>query len=365
MMKSGESPMDFYESGGAGSKAGLRDTMLRKSDLLIQLQNHRHSEEAAVAYAEREQIQIQHQEEHEVNDASTAQADAAGNTSKAKASIQSIQSPSLGLASPRTSSRLLKRNPPTPIRASLGYTTLSSPGRSQSSSYISSPNDTALLDLSKSDGTDKCLFLPSYEWQQIQLWQEPLPWRGLEINRETKMARIPDPMQAIMQVPSLSRTIRAMVKRTDTVQRVKEIIVANWPADEVSSPTGKPLANNILLVYNAHVLQDNATAEEIALYFIHKEIQIIVTTITPILDPVSSQVELQYNQVVADLAAIGSSIKQSLRSCDRHLVEVAGSVVTQPIVDAVIDSDRCDQLVKIIRSMRLKISQCEKLIAEF
>jgi len=104
-----------------------------------------------------------------------------------------------------------------------------------------------------------------------------MSWSGLESNMNTKMARIPNPMQCCFQGPDF-RILRPYVDRKDTVAIIKNKIIESddrrWIKKELQKE--KISSNDIDLVYDSEILSDDLISEDIDLYFIHKNIKVII-----------------------------------------------------------------------------------------
>lgn len=141
--------------------------------------------------------------------------------------------------------------------------------------------DISLIESSISDSnniSEGGKFMPTYKWQLIQPWHEPLPWSGLEIklsmNTGKKLARISNPMQAVMLILCLDRPVRVYVDRSDTIKTICQKISENWPGD-----TGRhfvrPNPADLDLMHDSKIIPFFKIAEEISLFFIHKHISVI------------------------------------------------------------------------------------------
>lgn len=116
-------------------------------------------------------------------------------------------------------------------------------------------------------------FIPTYEFQVIHPWHEPLTWSGLEINLSHKTARIPNPIQVQFHIPSQDNdTVRFYAYKSDTVADLSKKVSLNWPGLRVKQEPHNPAY--ITLKHKSRILTLSETVESLSLYFIHKEITI-------------------------------------------------------------------------------------------
>lgn len=119
----------------------------------------------------------------------------------------------------------------------------------------------------------KRAFIPTYEWQKIEPWHEPLAWRGLEIQMDSKRARIPESMQAVLMIPALDRPVRIWANRTETVRMLYDKISQAWPGLRGRGAV-IPSSSTIQLKYNDQKLDEESTVEQVRLYFIAKDVTV-------------------------------------------------------------------------------------------
>lgn len=163
--------------------------------------------------------------------------------------------------------RVASRQPSPLDHRSTGELGLSSTLELKSSSILSICRD-------RRDGY-RLPFNPTYEWQKIEPWQEPLPWKGLEIQLESKQARISESTQAVLMIPSLDRPVRIWAKRTDTVKILYDKISDEWPGLRGRNAIIPP-PSSIRLIYQSRPLDENSTVEDIGLFFIAKDLTVEV-----------------------------------------------------------------------------------------
>jgi hypothetical protein len=117
---------------------------------------------------------------------------------------------------------------------------------------------------------------PTYDYQQIP---ECTPlMHGLEFGLNlsgghSPVARIPEQMQARLQVPSLGgQRIIFWAGRFDTIDGLCEKVANKWPGP----PQIQPQASDLRLFCSGKELDRNATAEDVGLFFIHLEVEVVV-----------------------------------------------------------------------------------------
>ena len=87
------------------------------------------------------------------------------------------------------------------------------------------------------------------------------------------VARIPEQMQARLQVPSLGgQRIIFWAGRFDTIDGLCEKVANKWPGP----PQIQPQASDLRLFCSGKELGRNATAEDVGLFFIHLEVEVVV-----------------------------------------------------------------------------------------
>jgi hypothetical protein len=117
---------------------------------------------------------------------------------------------------------------------------------------------------------------PTYDYQQIP---ECTPlMHGLEFGLNlsgghSPVAKIPEQMQARLQVPSLGgQRIIFWAGRFDTIDGLCEKVANKWPGP----PQIQPQASDLRLFCSGKELDLNATAEDVGLFFIHLEVEVVV-----------------------------------------------------------------------------------------
>jgi hypothetical protein len=137
-------------------------------------------------------------------------------------------------------------------------------------SFFSSSTTASVSDSSQND------FIPTFEWQKLPK-NNQISYSGLDINLTTKMAKIPSiDLQLTLSIPALdNRSIRIKVCRNDKISSLYKAIINEWPGLRGRNFFA-PEYKRIRLSYNNQYLLSSQTVEDSRLYFIQKQIKVIV-----------------------------------------------------------------------------------------
>ena len=118
-------------------------------------------------------------------------------------------------------------------------------------------------------------WVPTYEWQQLSPQPGAMP-RGLEYQMSTNSARIPDYIQAVFRIPSMdNREVRIWAHRNATMAQLCVECVGQWPGlrgRDFVAPTSASLS----LWHNGRALDPTATVEQVRLFFIHRQVTVVI-----------------------------------------------------------------------------------------
>jgi len=119
-------------------------------------------------------------------------------------------------------------------------------------------------------------FIPTFEYQELPEGPLNLPFSGLEINMNTRQARIPTKgIQLGFLIVSLDRTVRVRVNRNDEIVDVCKKISNEWPGLR-GRDFRAPDPFTLRLQYRDQFLPLHFTVEKANLFFISKEVKVIL-----------------------------------------------------------------------------------------
>lgn len=119
-------------------------------------------------------------------------------------------------------------------------------------------------------------FEPSYEWQRHPD-EGPYPCMyGLELEHSTKSCRIADPMILKFKIPTMeNRQVTLWAKRGTTLSSLLPEMSLNWPGRR-GRDFSPPSSSSLSLFHNGVALDPTLTVEEARLFFIQKEVEVII-----------------------------------------------------------------------------------------